>query len=291
MPDDIDISAAEVAPELRQGDHGPWVRYLKQMLEHNGLNAGRIDENFDATTESAVRQFQQRYADDGAVTGIADRRTWLSLHGRADSLEQIDDVRGEQVMGQSRLDALQRDGQELDVGAEVGRRGWIQADLNLSVYDHNETEVPYAAAYLRLMDKDTEEWADESGVIESGRFHLDDVWMPRSGWLHLYVDSSQPFHDGNEVGQIVGHASFECNSKTVVFEARQASGVTKTVTVAEARTHGWSKSWTLESGGAIDWLAGGASIGGEQTDEHTDETGREWSFAFPGRGWKKFEQL
>lgn len=290
MADDIDISAAEEAPELRRGDRGPWVRYLKQMLEHNGLNAGRIDESFDATTESAVREFQQRHASDGAASGVADRRTWISLHGRADALEEIDDLRGETVMGKSKLDKVQADRQELDAGAQVGRRGWIQADINIAVFDHNDLAVPRAHAYVRLMDKDTQEWSDESGIIESGRLHLDEIWMPRSGWLYLYVDSQQPFHDGGEVGQIEGHASFECNGKTVVFEARQAPGLTETVTMSEARTRGWSKSWAFEAGGAISWLAGGASIGGEQTDEYTDETGREWTFIFPGRGWESFEQ-
>jgi Putative peptidoglycan binding domain len=295
MADDIEFTVADTAPVLHRGDHGPWVRYLKQLLDHNKVPPGAINESFDATTEAAVRQFQHSYVglNDVHTLGVVDHATWSRLIGRAEDIEHGDDVLGGLVMGDAALDKLQRTEINLEPGDEVARGGWVRVDVHVSVHDCYGVPVPEALAYARFTEKEGEHTSDETTHVHHGRMLFNDVWIPRSGWFHLFVDSHQPTLSGDPLGHVEGLASFECNSKTVIFRARQDKGDTVTLTESEAHTHGLSTSWSVEGNASIPWVGGPSasySEGGGTSDETSHESGKEYTFVFPGHGFAQFEQ-
>lgn len=285
---------AASAPVLHLGDSGEWVLYLKQLLEHNGISPGKINDSFDAATQAAVKQFQQRYAvDTDDKPGTVGLVTWQNLIGRADAMEDIDESRGGTVMGQDKLAKVEKGEDNLDPGEQVGRKGWVRTDVHVSVHDCYGVPVAEAQAFARFVDRNTEDASDESGTIHEGRLRFDDVWVPREGWFYLYVSSTQPTPEGYQLGHIEGMADLNCKGGSVVFEARQQEGLTLSLSEAEAQTRGLNRAWSLEYGGSIPWI-GGPSFGGtettEVTDESTRETGRELSYKFPGNGFDLQQQ-
>lgn len=292
----IEFTVADTAPVLQRGATGDWVFYLKQMLEHNGISPGAINASFDANTEKAVRQYQERYMV-GEVTagryGVVDKKTWTSLLGRAEALEQGDDALGGVVMGHAAHAKQEQKERDLDPGLQVGRPGWARVDLHLSVHDCYGVPVPEALTYARFMDKNDSSVSDEDSRVLDGRLMFNDIWVPRSGWFYLWVDSYQPTPNHGIVGRIEGVASLECTSATLVFQARQNKGEQIWVSESEAHTRGWNTSWSVESGGTIPWV-GGPSFGSGKTEESVDQTtkevGKTLTFTFPGAGFEHFAQ-
>jgi peptidoglycan hydrolase-like protein with peptidoglycan-binding domain len=73
-------------PVLRKGSTDPAVRDLQQALKALGHDPGPVDGVFGATTEAAVKAFQQ--AKGIAVDGIVSRVTWINID-EADQSEPV----------------------------------------------------------------------------------------------------------------------------------------------------------------------------------------------------------
>ncbi|AGA67670.1 putative peptidoglycan-binding domain-containing protein [Desulfitobacterium dichloroeliminans LMG P-21439] len=69
---------ASFCPLLHQGDRGPGVTRLQQLLSFAGFNPGPIDGIFGPRTQSALNafQFSQKELE---RTGVADPETWSAL--------------------------------------------------------------------------------------------------------------------------------------------------------------------------------------------------------------------
>lgn len=80
-PFEIDRNLSDVPvsqrPTLRQGDTGQWVYELQRELKQLTYYNGPINGNFDAATNTAVRNFQA--ANRLTVDGIVGRSTWSAL--------------------------------------------------------------------------------------------------------------------------------------------------------------------------------------------------------------------
>src|SRR4029078_1056849 len=68
---------AMAEPNLQKGSNDPAVRDLQEALKTLGYNPGPIDGVFGATTESAVKAFQQ--ARGITVDGIVGNVTWINI--------------------------------------------------------------------------------------------------------------------------------------------------------------------------------------------------------------------
>jgi peptidoglycan hydrolase-like protein with peptidoglycan-binding domain len=64
-------------PVLRKGSTDPAVRDLQEALHTLGYDPGPADGVFGATTESAVKKFQQ--AREIAADGVVGRVTWINI--------------------------------------------------------------------------------------------------------------------------------------------------------------------------------------------------------------------
>jgi murein L,D-transpeptidase YcbB/YkuD len=73
-------------PVLRKGSTDPAVRDLQEALKALGHDPGPVDGVFGATTEAAVKAFQQ--AKGIAVDGIVGRVTWINID-EADQSEPV----------------------------------------------------------------------------------------------------------------------------------------------------------------------------------------------------------
>jgi peptidoglycan hydrolase-like protein with peptidoglycan-binding domain len=73
-------------PVLRKGSTEPAVRDLQEALKALGHDPGPVDGVFGATTEAAVKAFQQ--AKGIAVDGIVGRVTWINID-EADQSEPV----------------------------------------------------------------------------------------------------------------------------------------------------------------------------------------------------------
>jgi peptidoglycan hydrolase-like protein with peptidoglycan-binding domain len=73
-------------PVLRKGSTDPAVRDLQESLKALGHDPGPVDGVFGATTEAAVKAFQQ--AKGIAVDGIVGRVTWINID-EADQSEPV----------------------------------------------------------------------------------------------------------------------------------------------------------------------------------------------------------
>lgn len=62
---------------LDTGDRGVLVMWAQSKLMRQGLYEGPLDGRYDREVTLAVRKFQQ--AQNLAVTGIIDRKTWNAL--------------------------------------------------------------------------------------------------------------------------------------------------------------------------------------------------------------------
>jgi peptidoglycan hydrolase-like protein with peptidoglycan-binding domain len=73
-------------PVLKKGSTDPAVRDLQSALKTLGYYSGTIDGVFGATTETAVKAFQQ--AREITVDGIVGRVTWINID-EADQSEPV----------------------------------------------------------------------------------------------------------------------------------------------------------------------------------------------------------
>jgi peptidoglycan hydrolase-like protein with peptidoglycan-binding domain len=64
-------------PVLKKGSNDPAVRDLQEVLKALGDDPGPVDGVFGATTESAVKAFQQ--AREIAIDGVVGRVTWINI--------------------------------------------------------------------------------------------------------------------------------------------------------------------------------------------------------------------
>jgi peptidoglycan hydrolase-like protein with peptidoglycan-binding domain len=74
-------------PNLQKGSNDPAVRDLQEALKALGYNPGPVDGVFGATTEAAVKAFQQAK---GSITadGIVGKITWINID-EADQSEPV----------------------------------------------------------------------------------------------------------------------------------------------------------------------------------------------------------
>jgi peptidoglycan hydrolase-like protein with peptidoglycan-binding domain len=73
-------------PVLQKGSTDPAVRDLQEALKALGYDPGPIDGKFEASTESAVKAFQQ--ARGITVDGIVGKVTWINID-EADQSEPV----------------------------------------------------------------------------------------------------------------------------------------------------------------------------------------------------------
>jgi peptidoglycan hydrolase-like protein with peptidoglycan-binding domain len=73
-------------PVLKKGSTDPAVRDLQEALKALGQDPGPIDGDFGATTETAVKAFQQ--AKGITVDGIVGKVTWINID-EADQSEPV----------------------------------------------------------------------------------------------------------------------------------------------------------------------------------------------------------
>lgn len=64
-------------PVLKKGSNDPAVRDLQEALRALGYDPGPVDGVFGATTESAVKAFQQ--AREITIDGVVGRVTWINI--------------------------------------------------------------------------------------------------------------------------------------------------------------------------------------------------------------------
>ena len=73
-------------PNLQKGSNDPAVRDLQEALKALGYNPGPVDGVFGATTEAAVKSFQQ--AKGITADGIVGKITWINID-EADQSEPV----------------------------------------------------------------------------------------------------------------------------------------------------------------------------------------------------------
>ena len=73
-------------PNLQKGSNDPTVRDLQEALKALGYNPGPVDGVFGATTEAAVKAFQQ--AKGITADGIVGKITWINID-EADQSEPV----------------------------------------------------------------------------------------------------------------------------------------------------------------------------------------------------------
>jgi peptidoglycan hydrolase-like protein with peptidoglycan-binding domain len=73
-------------PNLQKGSNDPAVRDLQEALKALGYNPGTVDGVFGATTEAAVKAFQQ--AKGITADGIVGKITWINID-EADQSEPV----------------------------------------------------------------------------------------------------------------------------------------------------------------------------------------------------------
>jgi peptidoglycan hydrolase-like protein with peptidoglycan-binding domain len=73
-------------PNLQKGSNDPAVRDLQEALKALGYNPGPVDGVFGATTEAAVKAFQQ--AKGITADGIVGKITWINID-EADQSEPV----------------------------------------------------------------------------------------------------------------------------------------------------------------------------------------------------------
>ena len=98
-------------PVLNRGSNDPAVRDLQQALKTLGHDPGAIDGVFGASTEGAVKAFQQ--AREITADGIVGRVTWINI----DEADQSEPVLR---MGSSGLPVRRLQSRMSAVGFEVG---------------------------------------------------------------------------------------------------------------------------------------------------------------------------
>ena len=98
-------------PVLKRGSNDPAVRDLQQALKTLGHDPGAIDGVFGASTEGAVKTFQQ--AREITADGIVGRVTWINI----DEADQSEPVLR---MGSSGLPVRRLQSRMSAVGFEVG---------------------------------------------------------------------------------------------------------------------------------------------------------------------------
>ena len=64
-------------PTIRRGDNGDAVKLLQQILTDFGFKPGKVDGDFGAKTEDALKEFQRLFGLE--ADGIAGHRTWAML--------------------------------------------------------------------------------------------------------------------------------------------------------------------------------------------------------------------
>ena len=234
MSNNIDISVAEAAPVLRKGDNGPWVRYLQQLLEANDRLTAidirvAIDDTFSDDTDKAVRAYQRWMPVE--ANGMVSREIWESLIRGAEMFEASDDWRGDQTGAPDRKN-------ELGAAEQIGRTGWRQVDIDISVVSFLGRSFPDSTAYVRFIDKDGYS-SDEGGVTDEGVLRLREVWVPSDpgAYLYLYIDSSQPGPSGR-LGDVQGHCPLNVTSNRLRFEAKQTDGPEGTISEEQGSSRG-----------------------------------------------------
>ena len=98
-------------PVLKRGSNDPEVRDLQQALKTLGHDPGAIDGVFGASTESAVKAFQQ--AREIPADGIVGRVTWINI----DEADQSEPVLR---MGSSGLPVRRLQSRMSAVGFDIG---------------------------------------------------------------------------------------------------------------------------------------------------------------------------
>jgi hypothetical protein len=285
MADDIDISVADTAPELRQGSSGPWVLYLQQLLDSLGYQPGPINSSFGSQTRAAVVRFQT-WAQNLPDTGVVDHATWDLLIAKAQDGETVDSAAGWKI-NQSVADHA-----KLEPGMQVGHQGWCRVDFQCTVVDHFKRRFPDTQAYVRFEDTQSQERyaSDEDGWIKDGVLALNDVWVPRVGVVHLYLHSTQLGEIG-WVGQVDGLGNLHTTGAngSVRFHAQQHPGETKTMSYSEAES--WAIAHGTTATASISDYIGGSFSGSETvTHSTTYAPGESVSLTFPGSGFELVQE-
>jgi hypothetical protein len=283
MTNEIDISVAETAPELRRGDHGPWVRYLHQLLEANDRLTAidirvAIDDTFSDDTDKAVRTYQRWMPTE--ANGVVTRPMWESLIQGAATFEANDDWRGDVTGAPDRA-------KELGAAEQIGRKGWRQVDIDISIVSFLGRSFPNSTAYVRFVDGEGYS-SDEGGVTDEGLLRLREVWVPcdSGAYLYLYVDSNQPGPSGR-LGDVQGHCQLSVNasSKHLRFHAKQTDGPEGTISEEQGYSRGWTRGSEVNAGIDLEIVSIGASHSVEESHEQSSSSGRSLTVKYPGTGF------
>jgi peptidoglycan hydrolase-like protein with peptidoglycan-binding domain len=282
MTDQIEFSVAETAPVLRKGDTGPWVRYLQQLLEANDRLTAIdirvvIDDSFGDDTDKAVRTYQRWMPTE--ANGVVDRAMWESLIRGAETFEQNDDWRARQTGAPARAN-------ELGPAEQIGRRGWKQVDVDITIQSFLDRPFPDSTAYVRFVDH-TGASSDEGGVTNEGLLRLREVWVPSEpgAYLYLYVDSFQPGPNGI-LGDVHGMTAMTASSKLLRFHAKQSDGPEGTISEEQGSSRGWTRGTEVNAGIDLEIVSVGASTSVEHSTEESSSRGRSLTVKYPGTGFE-----
>lgn len=282
MTNQIEFSVAETAPELRRGDSGPWVRYLHQLLEANDRLTAidirvKIDDTFSDDTDKAVRTYQRWMPIE--VNGVVNRTMWQSLIDGAATFEAGDDWRGDVTGAPDRA-------HELGAAEQIGRNGWRQVDIDISVVSFLGRSFPNSTAYVRFIDKDGYS-SDEGGVTDEGLLRLREVWVPSDpgAYLYLYIDSNQPGPSGR-LGDVQGHCPLTVTSNRLRFAAKQTDGPEGTISEEQGSSRGWTRGTEVNAGIDLEIVSIGASHSVEESHEQSSSRGRSLTVKYPGTGFE-----
>jgi peptidoglycan hydrolase-like protein with peptidoglycan-binding domain len=282
MTNEIEISVAEAAPVLRKGDRGPWVRYLQQLLEANDRLTAidirvNIDDSFGDDTDKAVRTYQRWMPIE--ANGVVTRVMWDSLIRGAATFEGNDDWRARETGAPAKAN-------ELGPAEQIGRHGWKQVDVDITVQSFLDRPFPNSTAYVRFVDS-TGVSSDEGGVTDEGLLRLRDVWVPSEpgAYLYLYVDSRQPGPHG-VLGDVHGMTAMTANAKLLRFYAKQGDGPEGTISEEQGSSRGWTRGSEVNAGIDLEIVSVGASYSVEESHEQSTTHGRSLTVKYPGTGFQ-----
>lgn len=269
------MSDLDHAPELRAGSSGEWVKYLQQLLITADTDRRRwpvsVDSDFGAGTDRAVRAFQAWVP--LPVTGVVDRATWEALYRNATTMENVDETMG-QFAGDERAG---QHGHKLDVGQEVGHRGWKCANVRFVVRDFKGNPHD-GRGYVRFISPQGEE-SDEQGQVDDGSMILSQVWIPEEGNLSLYLSAIQGL-----VLELEGTVSYKVDGDLNLSFAVQQQSETKTVSRSEAEGYGWTHGTKVEVGVDFEVVSAGGEISTERSGNFTLGSEEEITVRLPLRG-------
>jgi hypothetical protein len=128
--------------------------------------------------------------------------------------------------------------------------------------------------------------SDEDGYVRDGALVLPDIWVPRTGLIHLYVNSPQLARFGR-VGWVQGIANLNNETReAIAFTATQSPGEQETWTYEQIDAWAQGHETTFGGGSSVGPFEGSMDATQTITHETGVAVGQSVSVTFPGTGFE-----